>query len=727
MGLSVRSKPVFAFYQLLPHALLFYRYLWPVVNNLIINNFMRSKYLILTFLPAVLFSSACSTTKGSESSEAPVKAIAFENIDSAYSPAQDFFMFVNGGWIKNTEIPGDQGKWGSFNELRETNNEVVLEVLEKAIKSGAYDKKSDQQKAADFYAIGMDSLLAEKVGIKPLEPYLETIRAIKDKPALQAYLIEQQKTGGGAFFSFSVFADLMNSKINTAYLSQGGLGLPDKDYYFSDEERMVKIRGEYVPHIATMMQFIGYSAEEAKAASEKVMALETKLASGSMNLREQRNIPALYNKYAVADLGKLSGSIDWPSYFQAFGINSIDTLIVTQPKYFESFEEVLANTPIEDWKLYLEWRLIDGSANYLNYEIVKANFDFFGKELQGLEQLRPRWKRVLGITNGVLGEAIGKLYVDEVFPPEAKEKAKEMVDFIVLAYKERINKLDWMSDSTKAMAMKKLDAFTVKIGYPDKWKDYSEMEIDSDPATASYIGNVIKASEFTYMDEIKKYGKEVDKTEWGMSPQTVNAYYNPLNNEIVFPAAILQPPFYNYKADAAVNFGGIGAVIGHEISHGFDDQGSRFDAAGNMINWWKDSDKEQFDSRSKKLVDQYSAYEPLDGVHVDGQLTLGENIGDLGGINAAYTGLQKYYEKHGRPENIDGLTSEQRFFFSWATVWRIKFRDESLQTQIKTDPHAPGMYRANGPLTNMPEFHLAFGVEPGDKMFTTEDEGVVIW
>lgn len=334
---------------------------------------------------------------------------------------------------------------------------------------------------------------------------------------------------------------------------------------------------------------------------------------------------------------------------------------------------------------------------------------------------------MLGTTNGFLGEAIGKLYVDEVFPPEAKEKAKEMVDFIILAYEDRINNLEWMSDSTKKMALKKLDAFTVKIGYPDKWKEYSGMEVSADPATASYIDNVIDASHYTYMKQVRKYGEEVDKQEWGMSPQTVNAYYNPLNNEIVFPAAILQPPFYNYKADAAVNFGGIGAVIGHEISHGFDDQGSRFDAEGNMVNWWKPEDKQQFDKRSALLVKQFASYEPLEGVYVDGQLTLGENIGDLGGVNAALSGLQKYYGKYGRPEDIDGLTPEQRFFISWATIWRIKYRDEALRTQIKTDPHSPGMYRANGPLRNIPEFYAAFNVTENNEMYQPDSLRVVIW
>ncbi|HBH23351.1 MAG TPA: M13 family peptidase [Cytophagales bacterium] len=685
---------------------------------------MKRNFLWMAGLALGVLITACSTKQ--ENDEA-VQAIAFENMDSTYSPADDFFMFVNGKWVEKTAIPDDQGRWGSFNELRETNNEVVLNVLEKAAESGKYEEGSDQQKAADFYAIGMDSLLAEKVGIEPLMPHFEKIRSIESKESLQSYLQEQQQSGGGAFFSFSVFADLMNSSMNTAYLGQGGLGLPDKDYYFPEEERMVEIREKYVDHIARMMQFIGYTAEEAAQAAEKIMALETDLAAGSMNRREQRNIPALYNKFAVTDLPELSSSIDWPAYFESFEITNIDTIIVMQPKYFEAFEGVLASYSIDEWQKYLEWRLIDETANYLNHDIVAANFDFFGKELNGLEQMRSRWKRVLGTTNGFLGEAIGKLYVDEVFPPEAKEKAKEMVDFIILAYEDRINNLEWMSDSTKKMALKKLDAFTVKIGYPDKWKEYSGMEVSADPATASYIDNVIDASHYTYMKQVRKYGEEVDKQEWGMSPQTVNAYYNPLNNEIVFPAAILQPPFYNYKADAAVNFGGIGAVIGHEISHGFDDQGSRFDAEGNMVNWWKPEDKQQFDERSALLVKQFASYEPLEGVYVDGQLTLGENIGDLGGVNAALSGLQKYYGKYGRPEDIDGLTPEQRFFISWATIWRIKYRDEALRTQIKTDPHSPGMYRANGPLRNIPEFYAAFNVTENNEMYQPDSLRVVIW
>jgi predicted metalloendopeptidase len=538
---------------------------------------MKRNFLWMAGLALGVLITACSTKQ--ENDEA-VQAIAFENMDSTYSPADDFFMFVNGKWVEKTAIPDDQGRWGSFNELRETNNEVVLNVLEKAAESGKYEEGSDQQKAADFYAIGMDSLLAEKVGIEPLMPHFEKIRSIESKESLQSYLQEQQQSGGGAFFSFSVFADLMNSSMNTAYLGQGGLGLPDKDYYFPEEERMVEIREKYVDHIARMMQFIGYTAEEAAQAAEKIMALETDLAAGSMNRREQRNIPALYNKFAVTDLPELSSSIDWPAYFESFEITNIDTIIVMQPKYFEAFEGVLASYSIDEWQKYLEWRLIDETANYLNHDIVAANFDFFGKELNGLEQMRSRWKRVLGTTNGFLGEAIGKLYVDEVFPP---------------------------------------------------------------------------------------------------------------------------------------------------ISHGFDDQGSRFDAEGNMVNWWKPEDKQQFDERSALLVKQFASYEPLEGVYVDGQLTLGENIGDLGGVNAALSGLQKYYGKYGRPEDIDGLTPEQRFFISWATIWRIKYRDEALRTQIKTDPHSPGMYRANGPLRNIPEFYAAFNVTENNEMYQPDSLRVVIW
>ncbi|MEQ8927839.1 MAG: M13 family metallopeptidase [Fulvivirga sp.] len=674
----------------------------------------------------IILLASCSEPKEEKTSD-DIQALNMANLDSTVNPGDDFFQFANGGWLKNTEIPGDRGSWNTFGEIREQTNDIVLKVLETAASSDKYAKGTDQRKAADFYSIGMDSLLAEKAGIQPLQPHLDMIAGINDASSLQKYLSEQETYGGGAFFGFGVFADLKNSNMNAGYLGQGGLGLPDRDYYTKTDSRSKEIREKYVVHVSRMLQLLGDAPESADAQAKRIMALETRLAEASMTNVEQRNIPALYNKMSLTQLGEIVPSVDWKMYFADMGVNDIDTIIVTQPEFMKEFQAIVNDGIVDVWKEYLRWRLIDGAAAYLSNDFVQANFEFFSKELRGVEEMRPRWKRVLSTTNNSLGEAIGKLYVDEVFPPEAKQKAQEMVENIKLAYAERIKNLDWMTDSTKTKALEKLKKMVVKIGYPDEWRSYAELEVNGDPETSSYVQNLMNAAKFGFEYNASKLGEPVDKKEWGMSPQTVNAYFNPLNNEIVFPAAILQPPFYNYKADAAVNYGGIGAVIGHEISHCFDDQGSRFDADGNLKNWWSDEDLKNFQARTGQLVAQYDAYEPLDSVNVNGEFTLGENIGDLGGISAAYDGLQRHLAANGDPGKIDGFTPEQRFFLSWATIWRVKYKDESLRTQILTDPHSPGMYRANGPISNMEEFFTAFNVKEGDAMYKPDSTRVKIW
>lgn len=689
---------------------------------IMISNKVILKLSALCFLAGAI---SCSPTAVEE--EAVVQAIDLSNMDSTINPADDFFMFVNGKWVEKTEIPSDQGRWGSFNELREVNNEIVLKVLEEAAKSGKYQEGTDQYKASSFYSIGMDSLLAEKAGIQPLQPALDKIAAIASKEDLQGYLSEEQTYGGGSFFGFFIYTDLKNSSEMTAYLTQGGLGLPDRDYYTKDDSKSVELREKYVKHIARMLKLMGDDEASATAQADRIMMLETRLAEASMTNTEQRNIPALYNKYALSDLGEAVPSVDWKTYLADMGVTGVDTLIVMQPKFMAEYQAIMEGTSMDEIKEYLRWRLVDGMAAVLSNDFVQANFDFFSKELRGIDEMRPRWKRVLERTNGALGEAIGKLYVDETFPPEAKEKAQAMVENIKLAYADRIKKLDWMSDSTKEKALEKLKKMMVKIGYPDEWRDYSALVVEDDPEKTSYAKNAMNAAKFGFEYRVSKLGKPVNKKEWGMTPQTVNAYFNPTNNEIVFPAAILQPPFYNYKADEAVNYGGIGAVIGHEISHCFDDQGSRFDADGNMVNWWGDVDLENFQARTGKLVAQYDKYEPLDSVNVNGAFTLGENIGDLGGVSAAYDGLQRYMAENGRPEDIDGFTAEQRFFISWGTIWRIKYKDETLRTQVNTDPHSPGMYRANGPVANLPEFYEAFNVKEGDGMYRQDSVRVKIW
>jgi putative endopeptidase len=653
--------------------------------------------------------------------------INLANIDTAVRPQDDFFKYVNGGWINKVSIPADQGRWGSFNELREFNNDAVLKVLKKAgADVNLYPEGTDQRKAADFFSIGMDSLAAERAGIEPLIPYIDRIGLIKSKSDIQAYLAEDIMTGGGAFFGISVLSDLKNSKKVAVYLDAGGLGLPERDYYLKTDEKSKETREKYKAHLANLFKLSDKRHDQAEAWAAKVLAIETQLAASMLSKEESRNPEIQYNPKTLAELSKITPSIDWQSYFEALKINE-DTIIVTEPKYMAEYEKVVNSFPIEDIKTYLKSALLRGSAPLLSNAFVQESFDFNTKYLRGTDKMLPRWKRVLGLTNTYLGEAIGKLYVDENFPPEAKAKALAMVENIRRAFAERIKGLDWMSDSTKQMALGKLNTFNVKIGYPDQWKDYSSLVIDKKPESASFYVNAVNAAKFQVQEEIAKLGKPVDKKEWIMTPQTVNAYYNPLFNEIVFPAGILQPPFYDYRADEAVNYGGIGAVIGHELSHGFDDMGSQFDAEGNLKNWWAESDLSKFKEKGKAYVDQFNKYEPLPGVFVQGQFTLGENIGDLGGLAIAFDGLQLFYKENGKPENMDGFTPEQRFFISWGTIWRAKYRDETLRTQVQTDPHSPSMYRANGPLTNFEPFYKAFNVAEGDKMYRPENERVKIW
>ena len=680
----------------------------------------RSLMSILLMIILVSCSSKKEEVKKNEGFE-------LSNMDTAIRKQDDFFRFANGGWINKNQIPADQGSWSSGNELRDYNRGIVLGVLKKAAEdNNKYHEGSDQRKAADFYSIGMDSLLAEKAGLSVVKPVLDKIAAIKNKTDLQNYLAEQELEGGGAFFGFDVLPDLENSKKMGAYLWSGGIGLPERDYYLKTDPKSKETRDRYKEHIIKMIVLAGSEELKAKADADKIIGIETQLAKATLTKEDQRNPAKLYNPKSLAELTRLVPSFNWATYFQSLGVKE-DTIIVTEPLFLVECEKILNTNKWEELKVYLRWTALRGAAPFLSHAFVAESFDFNSKYMRGINQMRPRWKRVLDMTDNYLGEAIGKLYVEEAFPPEAKQKAMEMVENIKLAFADRIKNIDWMSDSTKKMALKKLSTFTVKIGYPDKWKSYAGLIIEKAPEKSSYYQNAANASRFQVRGKIDKLGKPVDKGEWEMTPQTVNAYYNPLFNEIVFPAGILQPPYYNYKADEAVNYGAIGAVIGHEISHGFDDQGSQFDAEGNLKNWWSPEDQKKFQEKGKALATQYSRYEPLPGVFVQGQFTLGENIGDLGGLNVAYDGLQRFFNEKGKPGLIDGYTPEQRFFLSWATVWRVKYKDESLRTQINTDPHSPGMFRANGPVSNMDQFYKAFDIKPGDKMYREEKERVKIW
>ena len=680
------------------------------------------RYPILSFIIGLLAFSCGTEQKG----EAVHEGLNLADMDTTIRPQDDLFGFANGGWIARTEIPPDRGSWNSFGELTEHNNAILLQVLDEAANNPKYVEGSDQRKASDFFGIGMDSLLAEKVGASVLAPVFDRIKKINDPASLQQYLVEQEGEGGGAFFGFSVFPDLMDSKTNAAYLSSGGLGLPERDYYLKMDEKSVETRQEYKDHVTRMMQLAGEGPGQAKKSADQVMAIETQLAKATLTKEESRDPSRLYNKRAVPQLQALAGGIDWDGYFEGLGVH-IDSVVVMEPEFIKACQKIIESNRWADVQAYLKWAAINGAAPYLGHAFVDESFQFNNRYLRGTEKLRPRWKRVLAVTDNYLGEAIGQLYVEKAFPPEAKKKAMAMVENIRLALANRIKQLDWMTDSTKQKALDKLSAFTVKIGYPDDWKSYAGLQVDKSPESSSYYQNVVNAARWSVKKNIEKLGKPVDRKEWQMSPQTVNAYYNPLFNEIVFPAGILQPPFYNYKADEAVNYGGIGAVIGHEISHGFDDSGSKFDAEGNLKDWWKEEDLKRFQRKGDSLAKQFDKYEVLPGVFVQGEYTLGENIGDLGGVNVAYDGLQRFLRENGRPGPIDGFTPEQRFFISWATIWRSKDKDESLRTQVNVDPHAPNRFRANGPVGNVGYFYEAFNVRPGDKLYREKADRVKIW
>ncbi|MCF4100321.1 M13 family metallopeptidase [Gillisia sp. M10.2A] len=657
-----------------------------------------------------------------------VHGINLAFMDTTVSPKEDFFRYVNGTWADSTEIPDEYTTWGSFNELRKNTDADALALLEKASNDKNLDASSDQAKAVYLFKSMMDTVSRNEKGIAPLKPYLAKIDAITSKEDLQKYLTEMQQYGGAGFFGFSVRADAKDSNKNTAYIYPAGLGLPDRDYYVASDSDSKDIREKYKAHVSRMLQYLGDTPEAATKSAEQILAFETSLATPQLDKVERRDARKTYNPMTVAQLQKQVGALDWKRYFNEIGASSIDTVIVAQPKYMEALQKTFAANKVADWKTYLRWSLFNDAANALSTDIERANWEFYQQTLTGAKEQRPLNERALGTVNGTLGEALGKLYVEENFPPEAKAKAQEMIANIIKAYEVRINNLSWMSEDTKKKAIEKLGTTQIKVGYPDEWKDYSDLEIDTpDDKDGSFFQNMMNAAKWNVKENIAKLGEPVDKTEWFMSPQTVNAYYNPSYNEIVFPAAILQPPFYDYKADAAINYGGIGAVIGHEISHGFDDSGSRFDAQGNLNNWWTDQDLEKFEKLGGSLADQYSAIEVLDSVYINGKFTLGENIGDLGGVNAAYDGLQIHLKEHGDPGKIDGFTPEQRFFLSWATVWRTKMRDEALRNRIKTDPHSPGMYRAYVPLQNINAFYEAFDIKEGDKMYVKPENRVLIW
>ena len=677
------------------------------------------------FLAAGLVALASCKEEAKPTAEAEkIPGIVLANMDTTQNPKSDFYNYVNGNWMKFTEIPDDRTSWGGFSVLRKSTDDDVLKILATAKESGNYAANTDQAKALAIFDTKLDSAARNKAGITPLQPALDAIASVKNLKDLQTVLATNAAVSS-PFLGIGAGADLNNSSMNAVYLGANGLGLPDRDFYLEQDEKSIEIREEYKRHISKMLQRLGDAEVDATKAAEKILAMETRLAEPRLDKVESRDARNYNNPRSIADADKMLTTIDLNKLISDIGITKkFDTLLVTQLRYTEALDTFLKETSIEDIKSLVRWDTFNSAAGKLTTEIETANWEFYSKYLRGAKEQRPADERALATVNGTVGEALGQLYVDAKFPPEAKAKAELMIANVIDAFKERIAFLDWMSDSTKTKAIEKLDKFTVKIAYPDKWEDYSTMNVSKDK---SYFENMTAVDKWGELKNFADIGEPVDKTEWGMSPQTVNAYFNPLNNEIVFPAAILQPPFYNYTADEAVNYGGIGAVIGHEISHAFDDSGSRFDADGNLKNWWTEQDLKAFTERADALAVQYDSVSVLEGVNVNGKFTLGENIGDLGGLLGAYDGLQRYYAENGRPEDIDGFTPEQRFFMSWATVWRTKSRDEALRTQIKTDPHSPGMVRATQPLLNIQEFYDAFGIKEGDAMYLAPEKRVHIW
>lgn len=685
------------------------------------NNFYK-KYIYV--LPAVItFSGIQAQTNATKQ----VPGIDITSMDKSVKPGTDFFKFVNGTWISKTEIPADKTRWGSFDELRQNTDKNTLAILKDAANNPIYKTNTDQGKAISLYKTILDTVNRNKQGIKPLKPYLAKIDAIKTNKDLQAFLTEMEKFGGLGFFGISVDADDKNSNRNVVSLNIGRLGLPDKDYYVSEDKDSKEKREKYKLHVAKMLQFLGDKPKQANIEAEKILAFEIEMSKPRLDRVERRDSRKSYNPMTVKELQKLVPAIQWESYFKGVGLPKMDTIIVTQPRYMAALQNLLSNDKVSDWKAFLKWTLLNKTSNKLSTDIESANFDFYGKALTGAIKQRPREERALQTVNTEIGEALGKLYVEKMFPAEAKIKAENMIKNVIKAYRNRIDNLTWMSAETKKSAHTKLDKMMIKVGYPDKWKDYSALVIKSPQDGGSYLENASQLAVWQHKESIEKLGKPVDKTEWGMSPQTVNAYFNPSYNEIVFPAAILQPPFYNYLADEAVNYGGIGGVIGHEISHGFDDSGARYNADGNLVDWWTAEDLKQFSALGTALANQYSSLQPLPGIHVDGNFTLGENIGDLGGINAAYDGLQLHLKANGNPGLIDGFTAEQRFFIAWGTIWRSKMRDEAIKNQVKTDPHAPGMYRSYVPLQNVDAFYDAFSIKEGDLLYIAPQNRVKIW
>ncbi len=672
--------------------------------------------LCLLFPPVFV---ACAN----EEVPAPVtlrSGIDFDGFDTTARPQDDFNAYVNGRWIQETAIPEDQGEWGSLRILRKESDERQRAIIEELAAQADLTSGTDEQRIGDFFSSYMDEDHVEQLGIDPLRSDIEIILAMQSSAELMAEGGRLRRYGLNSPLNMFIGQDLDDSTRYLAYFNQAGLSLPDRDYYFNDDEKFTAIRDGLAHYAQELFELAGIG--DAGLRGQTVLSVETQIAGWHWEVEDTRDAQRTFNRYDVDDLDELTGWVDWDLYLEAVGLEGETEVVVRMPSYVEGLGHLLENVSLEDWQSYYVYRLLDRNAELLSNAFVQANFEFRGRLVNGREELMPRWRRATQIINGLMGEAVGRVYVERHFPPEAKTRMEALVQNLIDAFGEAIEDLEWMSDDTKVSAQAKRNKFTHKIGYPDQWRDYSDLTVSAD----DLLGNVWRGRSFEYDRNLGKLGGTVDRGEWYMTPQTVNAYHNANMNEIVFPAAILQPPFFDMAADDAVNYGGIGAVIGHEIGHAFDDQGRKFDGDGNLRDWWSDIDAAAFQERANRLIAHYAAFETVAGLHVNGELTLGENIGDLTGLTLAYRAYLKSLNGEEAPV-IDGLSGAERFFIGYAQIWRTKTRDETLRSNLLSDPHAPSAVRVNGPLVHVPAFYETFGVTEGDRMWLAVEERVQVW
>jgi putative endopeptidase len=677
-------------------------------------------YFLIRPLSAAVLWCALATSLAAQGQSKPIDPA---NLDTTCAACQDFFHFANGGWVKRNNIPGDQPRWGSFNELQEQNYAALEDVLTDAARTAPSTKDPNLRKLGTFYATCMDSSAVEAAGIRPLRGQVNQIAAIHDRQGVQAAIARLHTMGIPAAFVFRSTPDAKRSARTIAEAYQGGLGLPDRDYYTKKDSTSERIRREYAAHVAKTLQLSGLQKSRAAWSALAILRLETALAKSSMTREAQRDPEAIYHLTTAADLQKSMPGFSWKPYFASLGLTGIREVNVAQPQFMHTLDSLVALAPLGSWKAYLRWNLLANTAPALSSPFVQESFRFNSTVLRGVKEMRPRWKRCLALTDDAVGEILGQAYVKKNFSSEAKARALEMVRNIRAELRSRLGTLSWMSDETKTKAYAKLDSIINKIGYPDKWRDYARLEARPGP----FVSNLILSSTFETRRGLNKIGRPTDRYEWGMTPPTVNAYYNPPTNEITFPAGIMQPPFFDPKADDAVNYGGMGAVIGHEVTHGFDDEGRQFDALGNLSGWWTEADTKEFNRRAEVVKKQFDGYVAIDTLHVNGKLTLGENIADLGGLLIAYGAYRRSLEGKPEPAPIDGFTGPQRFFLAWAQIWRAKTRPEFTRLLVNIDPHAPPQFRTIGPLSNIPAFAEAFGCKAGDPMVRPDSERAQIW